>query len=703
MSVEMQEMIHFRLTGKSGAGAVAGVPGTDTYPALLVPIRDLSKLRYDFPLLLLDDENTQAFVDTLTGVINRLLRDIAPQGNAGEQLRQHVLRLEARMRELAGDENQWSLFKLWKRAEKSLLAECDEVEAELLGSNLATARFALRLDGQVVNCDRDMPVRLLEHAWAKNEKHRSRDSRKKIDSLITRLRNILKVDDLKHDRSRTPGNLKKAVGRRYKEDFDFDLMSELLEDSIPRNQLPANRRKRIRAALKVLVSQRFFATTNKYRFVFDRLSLALKAYKDRLPEIANVIKAISVAELECENAYREEQHSSYFERFGPQALAPEDLALFPSYLVCLHETECNSRDLARLMEVVADGLPIKILLQVGDGLVQQLARTFVAGDAYVLQTTASNLYRQEVQIRKGLAFDGPAIFSVFTPSADLQFPVYLVAAAAMESRVFPAFSYDPSAGPGLADRFDISNNAQVESDWTRHELRYEDEELQTIAEGYAFTLADFALTQSQFSEHFALAPKEGWSDDMVTVADYLELADADTLDKLPFVAVVDGENKLQRLVVDDRLIRIVRRCRERWHALQELGGVNNSYVRAELADFKLVALDEVEQADEIVPVQIEDQADAEPEQAAEATSDDAYIETPRCTTCDECTDMNDRMFAYDENKQAYIKDIDAGTYRQLVEAAEDCQVAVIHPGKPRNPDEPGLEELIARAEPFMAS
>ena len=60
------------------------------------------------------------------------------------------------------------------------------------------------------------------------------------------------------------------------------------------------------------------------------------------------------------------------------------------------------------------------------------------------------------------------------------------------------------------------------------------------------------------------------------------------------------------------------------------------------------------------------------------------------------------MFAYDENKQAYIKDPDAGTYRQMVEAAEECQVAIIHPGKPRNPDEPGLKELIERAAPFMA-
>jgi len=58
------------------------------------------------------------------------------------------------------------------------------------------------------------------------------------------------------------------------------------------------------------------------------------------------------------------------------------------------------------------------------------------------------------------------------------------------------------------------------------------------------------------------------------------------------------------------------------------------------------------------------------------------------------------MFSYNERKQAYIKDIAAGSYRQLVDAAESCQVAIIHPGKPRDPNEPGLEELLVRAEPF---
>ena len=44
---------------------------------------------------------------------------------------------------------------------------------------------------------------------------------------------------------------------------------------------------------------------------------------------------------------------------------------------------------------------------------------------------------------------------------------------------------------------------------------------------------------------------------------------------------------------------------------------------------------------------------------------------------------------------------DAGTYAQLVEAAESCQLGIIHPGKPLNPNEPGLAELIQRAEPFQ--
>jgi pyruvate-ferredoxin/flavodoxin oxidoreductase len=68
--------------------------------------------------------------------------------------------------------------------------------------------------------------------------------------------------------------------------------------------------------------------------------------------------------------------------------------------------------------------------------------------------------------------------------------------------------------------------------------------------------------------------------------------------------------------------------------------------------------------------------------------------------CNECTNLNPRLFGYDENKQAYIKDIHAGTYAQLVQGAERCPAGIIHPGDPVNPKEKDLQKWIARAEPF---
>jgi hypothetical protein len=180
--------------------------------------------------------------------------------------------------------------------------------------------------------------------------------------------------------------------------------------------------------------------------------------------------------------------------------------------------------------------------------------------------------------------------------------------------------------------------------------------------------------------------------------------------------LVDAGNVLQRLVVDDELTVAVRRCADMWHRLQELGGINNSHAQRLLdRERELWEQDKERELGALRdrPEPEAKQPDAEqdtgarvetppegPEEAVEASADEPSIETPRCTTCDECTQINSRMFAYDENKQAYIADVDAGTYRELVEAAESCQVCIIHPGKPRNPNEPNLDELTKRAEPF---
>lgn len=93
--------------------------------------------------------------------------------------------------------------------------------------------------------------------------------------------------------------------------------------------------------------------------------------------------------------------------------------------------------------------------------------------------------------------------------------------------------------------------------------------------------------------------------------------------------------------------------------------------------------------------------DIEEEPEPKLSLDEAYIDTPLCTSCNECTDRNGLIFAYDENKQAYIKDVSAGPFRDIVMAAEKCPVRIIHPGKPLDPDESDLDEWIERAQPFQ--
>jgi pyruvate-ferredoxin/flavodoxin oxidoreductase len=79
---------------------------------------------------------------------------------------------------------------------------------------------------------------------------------------------------------------------------------------------------------------------------------------------------------------------------------------------------------------------------------------------------------------------------------------------------------------------------------------------------------------------------------------------------------------------------------------------------------------------------------------------EAYIDSVRCTTCNECTNLNKKMFAYNADKQAFVKDATAGTYQQLVTAAERCPVSIIHPGTPLNPKEKDLEKWVKRGAKF---
>jgi pyruvate-ferredoxin/flavodoxin oxidoreductase len=94
-----------------------------------------------------------------------------------------------------------------------------------------------------------------------------------------------------------------------------------------------------------------------------------------------------------------------------------------------------------------------------------------------------------------------------------------------------------------------------------------------------------------------------------------------------------------------------------------------------------------------------------PAAAAAAPADDSlaiepYVESSLCTSCNECLNVSSKIFAFHENKQAYVKDPRGGTFQQLVKAAELCPGRIIHPGTPLNPKEKDLDKWVKRAAAF---
>ena len=737
MEAELQEHVAFHLTGRRPGAGLEAVDEFDLRPALLAGYRDLAQLRYDFPLVLVrDGPADRTCVQSLSGIVDGVVHEIA-QGDDGDRVTRHALRLEQKIRAAVAAGASGSLAALWNKAAGQLAAHGDD----LLKDSLKRARAALKVDGEMIDCGKATPAQLLRHTWAVVQEAKARRVREDIGKLIQKLSDILRVDFAHSKAGRSADSLKAAVGTAHAEVFDFVAMSRMLGKSSANTALPASRRRRIEQLLAVLKLQRFFGAplgtdaraggVQPYSFRFDDCASALAAYRERLPKAIELAKAIAVAELEIDAQYSEARHDALFAEFGADGLDTQDMARFPDYLVCVGAARLQGAENDTLMEILSAGLPMKVLVQTDDILEEtgiggdahlafglrskQLANMAIGlNEVYVLQASGSHLFQFRERILKGLACAGPALFSVFSGASGNAggLPPYLTAAAAMESRAFPAFTYDPAAGVNWAARFHLEANSQVDLDWPAQRFAYEDENHQRIEANVSFTLIDFVACDRRFARHLARVPRAKWNGSMVPVGECLSHEAQGMPEKIPCILMVDRENLLQKVIVDDKLMRAALRCRDAWHSLQELGGIHNSHAERLLARARK-AWEEQEQKTAAGPApqpapgvvkaatpaaESAAAAPAEPEPAP--SSDDAYIESARCTTCNECTQINNKMFAYDENKQAHIVNPDAGTYRQLVEAAESCQVAIIHPGKPRNPNEPGLEELAKRAELF---
>jgi len=733
MDSHLRSQVVFHLTGRrTGTDSLEnGVSGLR--PALLAAYRDLDTLRYDFPLVFCGGED---YVQPLSGAVDRVLRKLAPEGVTGEGMRRRVLKVEREIRRQVTAGNRGTLLQLWDKASDTLATQADDEFVR----DVRRARGALGIDGDVAGCDQALPSRFMLHAWSIVQREKARAARDRIDSLVIRLGDILRADYMRSEQALQQPALKASFGSAHRELFDFGAMSKVLQRVGPPGGLCERRRARVEQARSVLTAQRFFpgaaairdaaAESAMHEFAFDDPAAALAAFRARLPELVQLLKAIQVAELEVGGNYREELHDPIFAALDESGVTTPDLRFFPDYLVCIGSREQGEP--AHLSEALSSGVPLKIVVQVEDVLEEaapgrghfafgmRSARLASAAmsfdDVFVLQSAASNLLQLSSRVQRGLRHPGPALFSIYAGPAEGTLPGYLAAAAAMQSRAFPAFTYDPGAGPDLASRFSLENNPQPERDWPVEKFSYADQDLQSVTEDVAFTFLDFVACERRYAGHFAAVPRASWGDSMVPAHEWLDDPPQDAASGVPYVLAVDDGDLLCRLVVDDRLMRSAIRCREDWHRLQEFGGIHDSRAQRLVARERQ-AWEEQRQREmqaTPAPAAVPQSASARPALAPAASApavvdaaepvrnpDEPYIETIRCSTCNECTLLNPRMFAYNENKQAYIADVKAGTYAQLVQAAESCQVSVIHPGKPWDMTEPGLDELIERAKPFQ--
>jgi hypothetical protein len=309
-----------------------------------------------------------------------------------------------------------------------------------------------------------------------------------------------------------------------------------------------------------------------------------------------------------------------------------------------------------------------------------------------------------------------------------------------------------------AECFDLSGNPQPETAWPVRETRIADSAggEQTLVE--AFTFAHAAALDPVYRGHFRVIPTEAWNEDQLEISTYLATDPEERGRKVPYIWIAGKDGRLARTVVTQEMIFACHDRRRAWRILQELGGADNEYARraAEAARQQVLAeaeetrreleaehIEEVEQArataageamERLVSVLMNEDAlasmapaaatpaavpmvepaaaeaaeevaegaevEEEAEEEEEISFADPYITSALCTTCNECTNLNNRMFQYNANKQAFIADPKAGTFEELVKAAEKCPARCIHPGAPREDDDTVTEDLIAKAARF---
>jgi pyruvate-ferredoxin/flavodoxin oxidoreductase len=466
--------------------------------------------------------------------------------------------------------------------------------------------------------------------------------------------------------------------------------------------------------------------------------------------MAEGFKIIREAELELSGKYNPAEHENFFQYFTWQQFSDEEFALCPPVVAVGGDGAMYDIGFQNLSRMLMSGKPVKALVldtqvysntggqactsgftgQVSDmapfgkvtggkqeirkeiGLIAMAHRT-----AYVMQSTIAHANHMIEGFIEGLLTKRPAVFNCYSscqPEHGIGDDMsHHQAKLAVESRAYPLFQYHPDKGEKPEDCFELTGNPAIHEIWPMYKLHYLAGGKEKVME-LPMTFADFAMTESRFRKHFRTAPPDSWHEDMVLLAEYLDLSTDEREGKYPFIWTIDRDQNLNRLLVDDIMVASCEDRRHFWVMLKAIAGIQDHKVSVDAIENKIrqeimanvskglmqwISGGTAATVEAIPQVTTETPAAKE---TIEAAGDymAPWIDTEDCTACDECTNLNPNMFAYNDNKQAYIKDPNAGTYMDLVKAAERCTAQVIHPGLPKDRSGKDIEQWIKRGEKY---
>jgi pyruvate-ferredoxin/flavodoxin oxidoreductase len=206
-----------------------------------------------------------------------------------------------------------------------------------------------------------------------------------------------------------------------------------------------------------------------------------------------------------------------------------------------------------------------------------------------------------------------------------------------------------------------------------------------------------------------VAPVDTWNENMVPLGEFLELEEDEREGQFPYVWSVDKEQQLSRLLVAKPMVESCEDRRDFWTMLRALAGMDKpsretiaDEVRSEIAGKIASGLMQLAGGDGSGVAALAG-VGATSAGAAPAAGGDymaPWIDTDQCTACDECTNLNSTIFAYNEGKKAYLKNPTGGPYKDLVKSAERCTARVIHPGLPADRSAKDIEKWIKRGEKY---